>query len=692
MDEVDVKYLAPPRTIRDKNTQEDEDNGGKEEEEEEEEEGPLILASLCVPNNTKEAVSIWSEAYGNGVWENKSNLTGGATTTTTSSSSSAQTSTASSLLQLRAPPPKVVEHDDADMVAINSKNTGTHGGLTSREDLSQRMTQLAGYKPSSISSSSSSSESVVGSSDVARIEGFTTPPHASLTISSRYVAGELRYFVGKVLGIRPRHPRFTDNFFESVIVCEAEVIDQETLDQDEKEKEEEKAIHDDDDDKADQVVSPSAPKPAVDSNSRNSDKKYTVSDVSSAGQSGNIVKITHKRGSSLQQVKSTAAVTEEAPVATLSSVSSSDSTRPQRRRSSTTAAVAVVALVAAAQERLPVTSSSSPAVDRSETGGRPKREVKQRTLFDPELEVERSRRPLTTSSSSSSSGAFGNKGGKKKSKKSSSLASKTELEELYLRGVSSLKKFRGTCGAGLSDLSINASIEKLKNVTLQDYLEGNQDFNFECLCPWEIETDGVINSSATSPAVAAAIVKPALTLSTATPLTTKDTAVVKSRGKGSKRDSTSPTAPSTASKTMTESPPLPPPPPRPSVSSFDHPWLSLALSTRFDTLEQLSLNKAQSLIKAIRSVATTMEAKEFVNPVDLSQYPDYGAIVPVPMDLTRILWRTLCGYYRRVSSVQADVDLLLSNAILYNSEESLIVKNARVIHDQLMNILTLNED
>ena len=84
--------------------------------------------------------------------------------------------------------------------------------------------------------------------------------------------------------------------------------------------------------------------------------------------------------------------------------------------------------------------------------------------------------------------------------------------------------------------------------------------------------------------------------------------------------------------------------------------------------------------------------KEFVNPVDLSQYPDYGAIVPVPMDLTRILWRTLCGYYRRVSSVQADVDLLLSNAILYNSEESLIVKNARVIHDQLMNILTLNED
>ena len=692
MDEVDVKYLAP-RTIRDKDTQEDEDNGGKEGEEwEEEEEGPLILASLCVPN-TKEAVSIWSDAYGNGVWENKSNLNGGATT---SASSSAQTSTASSsLLQLRAPPPKVVVHDDVDMVTINSKNTGIHGGLTSREDLSRRMTQLAGYKPCAISSSSSSSE-LVGSPDVARIDGFTTPPHASLTISSRYVAGELRYFVGKVLGIRPRHPRFTDSFFESVIVCEAEVIDQETLDQDEKEKEEkEKAIHDDDDDD-DKVVSPSSPQPAVDSNTRNSDKKYAVSDVSSAGQSGSNVKITHKKGSSLQHVKSTTAVTEEAPVATLSSVSSSDSIRPQRRRSSTSAAVAVVALVAAAQERLPITSSSSPVVDHIETGGRPKREVKQRTLFDPELEVERSRRPLTTSSSYSASGAIGSKGGKKKSKKSSSSTSKTELEELYLRGVLSLKKFRGTCGAGLSDLSINASVEKLKNVTLQDYLDGNQDFNFECLCPWEIETDGVISSSTgASPTVAAAIVKPALTMTTATPLTTNDTAVVKSRGKGSKRDSTSPTAPSTASKTMTESSPPPPPPlspTRPSVSPFDHPWLSLALSTRFDTLEQLSSNKAQSLIKALRSVATTNEAKEFVNPVDLSQYPDYGAIVPVPMDLTRILWRTLCGYYRRVSSVQADVDLLLSNAILYNSEESLIVKNARVIHDQLMNILMLNED
>ncbi len=97
--------------------------------------------------------------------------------------------------------------------------------------------------------------------------------------------------------------------------------------------------------------------------------------------------------------------------------------------------------------------------------------------------------------------------------------------------------------------------------------------------------------------------------------------------------------------------------------------------------------KAKAFIQALRQLSKESVAKEFINPVDLSLYPDYGSIVPVPIDLTRILWRTLCGYYRRVQSAQDDIALLLSNAIRYNSEESLIVKHARDIHDQLLAVL-----
>lgn len=699
MDEVEVTYISKKK----KDTQHMDEEEAEDEELEEEEGGPLILASLRNPT-TKDQVSIWSESYGNGVWDEQNNTSSNLSNNKGNSTSATSTSIASSLLQLRAPAPKVEKDIDMTMTSLSSSSLSSSAsdtnaesqrlGLVSRDVHSQRMALLAGYKPLESSSSLSlSNVEARSSTEITKIDGFASPPHSSLTISSRYVAGELRYFVGKVLGIRPRHPRFTDNFFEAVIVCEAEVIDQESqlILKEEEGEEEENGM-------TDAATSSSSSKRIPDGSDKNVN---AISDVSSADQSETAVKrVTRK---SLEKT----AVTEEILPVALSSVSSSDSIRPQRRRSSGIAAVIALtqeAALSTSLDRRPTLSSSTPSLDQhKEAGGRPKREVKQRTLFDPELEVERSRRPITTSSSSSSGTS------KKKSRKKSSLsssASRREREIQYLQNILSLKRLRGTCGAGLSDLSINASIDKLKNVTFQDYLDGNENFNFECLCPWEIETDGVVSASASSSFANTASSSTAATASSATSVSiaaavsvpmssSKNVIVSKSKGKGSKKETTASPIATTSSTSLSELPSPPPPPSlpsRPIVSSFDHPWLSIALCTRFDAIEQLSHSKAISLIKGLRQVAQMTEAKEFINPVDLSQYPDYGAVVPVPIDLTIILWRALCGYYRRAQSVQADVDLLLSNAILYNSEESLIVKNAKVIHDRLTNILSFDED
>ncbi len=129
-------------------------------------------------------------------------------------------------------------------------------------------------------------------------------------------------------------------------------------------------------------------------------------------------------------------------------------------------------------------------------------------------------------------------------------------------------------------------------------------------------------------------------------------------------------------------------------SAFDHPWLSLAVATRFDSSSSAAAAAAAApafpssvgrlLVDGIRSIGRTRGfAQPFKYPVDLVALPDYGTTVPVPMDLTTILCRLLGGYYRGLAAVEADLRLLPSNCLLYNLPDSEIAGQARRLGKEL---------
>ncbi|XP_035245111.1 protein polybromo-1-like isoform X4 [Anguilla anguilla] len=61
------------------------------------------------------------------------------------------------------------------------------------------------------------------------------------------------------------------------------------------------------------------------------------------------------------------------------------------------------------------------------------------------------------------------------------------------------------------------------------------------------------------------------------------------------------------------------------------------------------------------------------------QYPDYFAIIKEPIDLKTIAQRIQMGYYKSVSAMAKDIDLLVKNAKTYNEPGSQVFKDANTI-------------
>ncbi|XP_058119125.1 bromodomain and WD repeat-containing protein 3 [Anopheles coustani] len=98
------------------------------------------------------------------------------------------------------------------------------------------------------------------------------------------------------------------------------------------------------------------------------------------------------------------------------------------------------------------------------------------------------------------------------------------------------------------------------------------------------------------------------------------------------------------------------------------------------------------IIAGLEQVMGLAIADLFLAPVDLNIYPEYAFVVEYPIDLNTIKSRFENHFYRRITSAQFDVRYLATNAEKFNVSHSTIVRNARIITDLCLRILSdLNE-
>lgn len=81
-------------------------------------------------------------------------------------------------------------------------------------------------------------------------------------------------------------------------------------------------------------------------------------------------------------------------------------------------------------------------------------------------------------------------------------------------------------------------------------------------------------------------------------------------------------------------------------------------------------------------------AEPFVNPVDVKAYPTYAQIVEYPVPLSMIKARLEQRFYRQIAGVKFDIRYILKNAEKFNEPGSQIVKQARLITEICLRIIT----
>lgn len=90
----------------------------------------------------------------------------------------------------------------------------------------------------------------------------------------------------------------------------------------------------------------------------------------------------------------------------------------------------------------------------------------------------------------------------------------------------------------------------------------------------------------------------------------------------------------------------------------------------------------------IGTVMTLSAAEPFVAPVDLQQYPAYARVVPYPVDLATIRSRCEHLFYRRAAAVQFDARYIATNAEKFNEPHAPIVRQARLVTDLLLHVVS----
>ncbi|CAA0830096.1 DNA-binding bromodomain-containing protein [Striga hermonthica] len=71
----------------------------------------------------------------------------------------------------------------------------------------------------------------------------------------------------------------------------------------------------------------------------------------------------------------------------------------------------------------------------------------------------------------------------------------------------------------------------------------------------------------------------------------------------------------------------------------------------------------------------------FSEPVDIDELPDYYEVIEQPMDFGTVRKKLDSGAYKNLEQLEADVFLIVSNAMLYNAEDTVYYRQARSIEE-----------
>ncbi|XP_053310219.1 bromodomain and PHD finger-containing protein 3-like [Spea bombifrons] len=82
------------------------------------------------------------------------------------------------------------------------------------------------------------------------------------------------------------------------------------------------------------------------------------------------------------------------------------------------------------------------------------------------------------------------------------------------------------------------------------------------------------------------------------------------------------------------------------------------------------------------------KAKIFTEPVNLKEVPDYMDFVPQPMDFSTMRHKLECHRYYSLHAFEDDFNLMVSNCLHYNSEESVFHQAALQLHQEGSSILS----
>lgn len=95
------------------------------------------------------------------------------------------------------------------------------------------------------------------------------------------------------------------------------------------------------------------------------------------------------------------------------------------------------------------------------------------------------------------------------------------------------------------------------------------------------------------------------------------------------------------------------------------------------------------MIAAVDSLLSVNKYDLFHSVPNPSEFADYEKIVSSPMSLTFLRERLESGYYRSTEAIYFDIQLIYSNAVLYNDSNSPVVAIAKEIQDNLKNTLNI---
>lgn len=95
------------------------------------------------------------------------------------------------------------------------------------------------------------------------------------------------------------------------------------------------------------------------------------------------------------------------------------------------------------------------------------------------------------------------------------------------------------------------------------------------------------------------------------------------------------------------------------------------------------------MIAAVDSLLANNKFKLFYSVPDPNVIKDYETIVSCPMSLRFLRERLESGYYRSTEAIHFDIQLIYSNAVLYNDPTSSIVALAKEIQDNLKSSLNI---